>query len=112
MYLFLVFILLINIFLMCKIIFFILEFLLINFSNNLHQTKYHLELHNRIPNDENGWNFEIIEEENDEEDEVPENEVNNKEVEENEVNNEEVEENEEENDIKLNDFTFIDDKLD
>ena len=70
MYLFLVFILLINIFLMCKIILFILEFLLINFSN---------KLHNRIPNDENGWNFEIIEEEND---------------------------------IKLNDFTFIDDKLD
>lgn len=70
MYLFLVFILLINIFLMCKIIFFILEFLLINFSN---------KLYNRIPNDENGWNFEIIEQEND---------------------------------IKLNDFTFIDDKLD
>jgi len=70
MYLFQVFILLINIFLMCKIIFFILEFLLINFSN---------KLYNRIPNDENGWNFEIIEQEND---------------------------------IKLNDFTFIDDKLD
>jgi len=112
MYLFQVFMLFINIFLISKVIVFILEFLLINFSNNLHQTKYHLELHNRIPNDENGWNFEIIEEENDEEDEVPENEVNNEEVEENEVNNEEVEENEEENDIKLNDFTFIDDKLD
>ena len=70
MYLFLVFILLINIFLMCKIILFILEFLLMNFSN---------KLHNRIHNDENGWNFEIIEQEND---------------------------------IKLNDFTFIDDKLD
>ena len=111
MYLFLVFMLFINIFLISKVIVFILEFLLINFSNNLHQTKYHLELHNRIPNDENGWNFEIIEEENDE-DEVSKNEVNNEEVEENEVNNEEVEENEEENDIKLNDFTFIDDKLD
>jgi hypothetical protein len=55
---------------MCKIILFILEFLLMNFSN---------KLHNRIHNDENGWNFEIIEQEND---------------------------------IKLNDFTFIDDKLD
>ena len=70
MYLFLVLILLINIFLMCKIILFILEFLLMNFSN---------KLYNRIPNDENGLNFEIIEQEND---------------------------------IKLNDFTFIDDKLD
>jgi hypothetical protein len=55
---------------MCKIILFILEFLLMNFSN---------KLYNRIPNDENGLNFEIIEQEND---------------------------------IKLNDFTFIDDKLD
>lgn len=90
MYLFLVFILLINIFLMSKVVIFLLEFLLIcvilplmNFSNKLNQTKYRLELHKiRIPNDENGWDFVI--------------------------NNE----NEEENDIKLNDFTFIDNKLD
>jgi len=80
MYLFIVSILFINIFLMCKVIVFIFEFLLINFFNKLYQTKYRLELHkNRIPNDENGWNFEIIEQEDD---------------------------------IKLNDFTFIDDKLD
>ncbi len=90
MYLFLVFILLINIFLMSKVVIFLLEFLLIcvilplmNFSNKLNQTKYRLELHKiMIPNDENGWDFVI--------------------------NNE----NEEENDIKLNDFTFIDNKLD
>ena len=75
---------------MSKVIVFLLEFLLmcvilplINFSNKLNQTKYRLELHKiMIPNDENGWDFVI--------------------------NNE----NEEENDIKLNDFTFIDNKLD
>lgn len=75
---------------MSKVVIFLLEFLLIcvilplmNFSNKLNQTKYRLELHKiRIPNDENGWDFVI--------------------------NNE----NEEENDIKLNDFTFIDNKLD
>ena len=90
MYLFIVLILFINIFLMSKVIVFLLEFLLmciilplINFYNKLNKTKYRLELHKiMIPNDENGWDFVI--------------------------NNE----NEEENDIKLNDFTFIDNKLD
>ena len=89
---------------MSKVIVFLLEFLLmcvilplINFSNKLNQTKYYLELHKiMIPDDENGWNFEISDdkEENEEEE------------------NEEEENDEEENDIKLNDFTFIDNKLD
>jgi len=99
MYLFIVFILFINIFLMSKVVIFLLEFLLIcvilplmNFSNKLNQTKYYLELHKiMIPDDENGWNFEISDEEEE---------------------NEEEKNEEEENDIKLNDFTFIDNKLD
>jgi hypothetical protein len=109
MYLFIVFILFINIFLMSKVIVFLLEFLLmcvilplINFSNKLNQTKYYLELHKiMIPDDENGWNFEISDDK--EENEEEENE---------EEENEEEENDEEENDIKLNDFTFIDNKLD
>lgn len=75
---------------------------LINFSNKLNQTKYYLELHKiMIPDDENGWNFEISDDK--EENEEEENE---------EEENEEEENDEEENDIKLNDFTFIDNKLD
>ena len=84
---------------MSKVVIFLLEFLLIcvilplmNFSNKLNQTKYYLELHKiMIPDDENGWNFEISDEEEE---------------------NEEEKNEEEENDIKLNDFTFIDNKLD
>ena len=76
---------------MSKVIVFLLEFLLMtvilplmNFSNKLHQTKYRLELHKiRIHYNEN------------EQEEHDENE-----------------EDEDKNDIKLNDFTFIDDKLD
>jgi hypothetical protein len=94
---------------MSKVIVFLLEFLLmcvilplINFSNKLNQTKYYLELHKiMIPDDENGWNFEISDDK--EENEEEENE---------EEENEEEENDEEENDIKLNDFTFIDNKLD
>jgi hypothetical protein len=99
---------------MSKVVIFLLEFLLIcvilplmNFSNKLNQTKYYLELHKiMIPDDENGWNFEISDDKEENEEEENEEEENEEEE------NEEEENEEEENDIKLNDFTFIDNKLD
>ena len=72
MYLFIVLILFINIFLMSKVIVFLLEFLLmciilplINFYNKLNKTKYRLELHKIMISDKD---YEEDYEENYEED--------------------------------------------
>ena len=103
MYLFLLSIVFINIFFMSKLFVFLLEVLLtsfvlplMNYNNQLHQNKYRLKLHKFIINDdENNINldYDLSDDEN------------------NFDLNDELS-NYDSDDIKLNDFTFIDDKLD
>jgi len=103
MYLFLLSIVFINIFFMSKLFVFLLEVLLtsfvlplMNYNNQLHQNKYRLKLHKFIINDdENNINldYDLSDDEN------------------NFDLNDELS-NDDSYDIKLNDFTFIDDKLD
>jgi len=103
MYLFLLSIVFINIFFMSKVFVFLLEVLLtsivlplMNYTNQLHQNKYRLKLHKFIINDdENNINldYDLSDDEN------------------NFDLNDELS-NYDSDDIKLNDFTFIDDKLD
>ena len=103
MYLFLLSIVFINIFFMSKLFVFLLEVLLtsfvlplMNYNNQLHQNKYRLKLHKFIINDdENNINldYDLSDDENN---------FN--------LNDELL--SDDSYDIKLNDFTFIDDKLD
>jgi len=103
MYLFLLSIVFINIFFMSKVFVFLLEVLLtsivlplMNYNNQLHQNKYRLKLHKFIINDdENNINldYDLSDDENNFD-----------------LNDELL--NYDSDDIKLNDFTFIDDKLD
>lgn len=105
MYLFLLSIVFINIFFMSKLFVFLLEVLLssivlplMNYNNQLHQNKYRLKLHKFIINDdenENNLDYDLNDDEN-------ENNFN--------LNDELL--SDDSYDIKLNDFTFIDDKLD
>ena len=103
MYLFLLSIVFINIFFMSKLFVFLLEVLLtsfvlplMNYNNQLHQNKYRLKLHKFIINDdenENNLDYDLNDNEN---------YFN--------LNDELL--SDDSYDIKLNDFTFIDDKLD
>jgi len=103
MYLFLLSIVFINIFFMSKLFVFLLEVLLtsfvlplMNYNNQLHQNKYRLKLHKFIINDdenENNLDYDLNDNENN---------FN--------LNDELL--SDDSYDIKLNDFTFIDDKLD
>jgi hemolysin activation/secretion protein len=90
---------------MSKLFVFLLEVLLssivlplMNYNNQLHQNKYRLKLHKFIINDdenENNLDYDLNDDEN-------ENNFN--------LNDELL--SDDSYDIKLNDFTFIDDKLD
>ena len=103
MYLFLLSIVFINIFFMSKLFVFLLEVLLtsfvlplMNYNNQLHQNKYRLKLHKFIINDdenENNLDYDLNDNENNFD-----------------LNDELL--SDDSYDIKLNDFTFIDDKLD
>lgn len=87
---------------MSKLFVFLLEVLLtsvvlplMNYNNQLHQNKYRLKLHKFIINDdENNYDLDYDENNIDLSDDLND------------------ESNYDFNDIKLNDFTFIDDKLD
>jgi len=107
MYLFLLSIVFINIFFMSKLFIFLLEVLLtsvvlplINYNHQLHQNKYRLKLHKFIINDDEN-NINLSDDENNIDLSDDENNI--------DLNDES---NYDFNDIKLNDFTFIDDKLD
>ena len=83
---------------MSKLFIFLLEVLLtsvvlplMNYNNQLHQNKYRLKLHKFIINDDEN-NIDLSDDENN--------------IDLNDETNYDF------NDIKLNDFTFIDDKLD
>ena len=83
---------------MSKLFIFLLEVLLtsvvlplMNYNNQLHQNKYRLKLHKFIINDDEN-NIDLSDDENN--------------IDLNDESNYDF------NDIKLNDFTFIDDKLD